>query len=67
MALSELSPVLLFFFDLSVVLLDVAPNEDKADVPDIERGNKVLGAVEASVAIESKLLHFVMMHRRNSL
>ena len=44
-----------------------AANEDNKDDPDVESGNMVFGAVAASVAIESKLLHLVMIHNRNSL
>lgn len=61
----EFSPVLLFFFVL-FAFLGVVVNEDGKD--DVEVSGKiVLGAVAASVAIESKLLHFVIIQSKNAL
>lgn len=50
--LAALSPAFSFFLDLDTFLAGII-------------GNMVF--VAASVAIESKLLHFVIMQRRNSL
>jgi len=56
---------LLFFFVL-FAFLGVVVNEDGKD--DVEVSGKiVLGAVAASVAIESKLLHFVIIQSKNAL
>ena len=63
--LEEFSPVLLFFLGL-FAFLGVLINED--DKEDVEVSGKiVLGAVAASVAIESKLLHFVIIQSKNAL
>ena len=64
--MAEFSPDLLFFFDLLAVLGVTVNDEDKLVAEDVS-GNIVLGVVAASVAMESKLLHLVIMHNRNSL
>ena len=61
----EFSPALFFFFGL-FTFLGVLVNEDGTDEDEV-RGKIVLGAEDASVAIESKLLHFVIIQSKNAL